>query len=216
MSMPTSKSPLFSLMSDPCAKSRRFAYFRGRQSRILLDSAEKSAKPFPKWIFYRKLNTARPPPCASNCLVVFISLRERPGQTCAEADPQGSQSACRSFVELINTTIHKNMNTLSADVRERALPPIIGEDSGFASCLGEFAERIRNARAPVLFTGETGTGKTAAAHFVFAKSTVYNRLLRVIALSEIPESLFEAQLFGFRRGAFTGAVSDFAGKLKYY
>lgn len=76
------------------------------------------------------------------------------------------------------------------------------------------ADRIKNSPSTILISGETGTGKSMLARYLYEQSNVYKKGLKVISLSEIPESLFESQLFGHKKGAFTGANEDFQGKIK--
>lgn len=76
-------------------------------------------------------------------------------------------------------------------------------------------EKLKNVDTSVLITGESGTGKELVAKALhFAGSRGRERLAEVNCAA-IPEGLLEAELFGHRRGAFTGAVSDQAGKLEY-
>ncbi len=63
----------------------------------------------------------------------------------------------------------------------------------------------------VLVTGETGTGKEMIARAVHALSPRRGRPLVVADCASIPETLFESELFGYRRGAFTGADHDKRG-----
>lgn len=65
---------------------------------------------------------------------------------------------------------------------------------------------IANAHpAPVLITGETGTGKGLAARIIQNLSQIPNRKFITVNCAAIPETMFEAELFGHERGAFTGA-----------
>jgi len=66
-------------------------------------------------------------------------------------------------------------------------------------------ENIAKFFTSVLITGETGTGKDLAARAIHALSNTRNRRLVVCDCASIPESLFESELFGYVRGAFTGA-----------
>jgi len=84
----------------------------------------------------------------------------------------------------------------------------------YKSLLDAKAERLRKSQGTILLSGETGTGKSLAARYLFERSESYKSTFRVISLNEIPEALFESQLFGYRKGAFTGADRDFEGKLK--
>lgn len=65
----------------------------------------------------------------------------------------------------------------------------------------------------VLFTGETGTGKNHLAYLFRADARARGRSFVEINAANLPESLFEAELFGYRRGAFTGAGADREGVL---
>ncbi len=65
--------------------------------------------------------------------------------------------------------------------------------------------------APVLITGETGAGKEVVAELLHASSPRAGKPLIRVNCSAIPESLFESELFGHRKGAFTGALSDQKG-----
>ena len=68
-------------------------------------------------------------------------------------------------------------------------------------------DRLAVSTAPVLVTGESGTGKELVARAVHTSSPRAGSRFVAINCAAIPESLFEAELFGFARGAFTGAVA---------
>jgi DNA-binding NtrC family response regulator len=71
--------------------------------------------------------------------------------------------------------------------------------------------RTAELRAPVLIVGRTGTGKELAARIVHASSVRAQGPFVPVNCSAIPEALFESELFGHKRGAFTGAVQDSPG-----
>ena len=66
---------------------------------------------------------------------------------------------------------------------------------------------------PVLLTGETGTGKEVMARLLHAWSRRHARPLVPINCAAIPNELMEAELFGYARGAFSGAVQRYDGQL---
>ncbi len=66
----------------------------------------------------------------------------------------------------------------------------------------------------VLITGESGTGKELAARFVHTQSTRSKNMFVPVHCAAIPEGLFESELFGHRKGSFTGAESDRVGLIE--
>ncbi|NMC69278.1 MAG: sigma 54-interacting transcriptional regulator [Myxococcales bacterium] len=77
----------------------------------------------------------------------------------------------------------------------------------------ELVRRVAPTDVPVLVTGESGVGKELVARAIHGSSPRHARPLVVVNCGAIPEGLVEAELFGHRKGAFTGAVRDAPGKL---
>lgn len=78
----------------------------------------------------------------------------------------------------------------------------------------QIAEQIAPSDASVLITGESGTGKEVFARYIFQKSNRSTKPFISINCAAIPENLLESELFGYEKGAFTGALSRRIGKFE--
>jgi two-component system, NtrC family, response regulator AtoC len=89
----------------------------------------------------------------------------------------------------------------------------IAADSKMLEIRG-LADQIHDIRAPVLITGESGVGKDVVARYIHHRSTFRDRPFVKVACANIPSELIESELFGHKKGAFTGACNDRAGKFE--
>ncbi|WP_407700583.1 sigma-54 interaction domain-containing protein [Steroidobacter gossypii] len=78
----------------------------------------------------------------------------------------------------------------------------------------EIAEKAARTDLPVLIDGESGTGKELMAKVIHANGNRAERPYITVNCGAIPENLLESELFGHKRGAFTGASADRAGKFE--
>jgi two-component system NtrC family response regulator len=90
---------------------------------------------------------------------------------------------------------------------------IIGNDPKLIEIL-DIIKRVATTHAPVLITGESGTGKELIASAIHQFSTRKNNPFIKVNLGGIPASLFESEMFGYRKGAFTDAKSDHIGRFE--
>lgn len=99
-------------------------------------------------------------------------------------------------------------------------PEIIIEEPGAVFSSPPMIELMHTARKvaattlPVLLLGDTGTGKEVMARAIHRASPRANRIFLPFNCSAVPRDMIESQLFGYRRGSFTGANSDFPGIIR--
>lgn len=75
-------------------------------------------------------------------------------------------------------------------------------------------QKLSDTDANILILGENGTGKDVIARQIYRSSTRYGKPFINIDLGSIPESLFESELFGYEKGAFTDAKKSKAGRME--
>jgi Nif-specific regulatory protein len=104
----------------------------------------------------------------------------------------------------------ENRRLLEAVERARGFTDVVGESARWKQVLG-LVERVLDVDVPVLVTGESGTGKELIARTIHDHGTRRGEPFIAVNCSAIPEQLLESEMFGYVRGAFTGASSDKKG-----
>ena len=107
----------------------------------------------------------------------------------------------------------KVCNEINNNCDESAFNGIVGQSSGLRNVL-QLAEMVAATDATVLLLGETGTGKELIARAIHESSQRHKQSFVTLNCAAIPSSLFESELFGHERGAFTGANMQRAGRLE--
>jgi DNA-binding NtrC family response regulator len=74
--------------------------------------------------------------------------------------------------------------------------------------------RLSGSRSTVIISGESGSGKEVVARAIHELSTRAGRPFVAFNAATVPRELFEGQLFGYRKGSFTGATSDYPGVIR--
>lgn len=90
---------------------------------------------------------------------------------------------------------------------------IIGESPAIRTIL-ETIDKLKETDANILLSGENGTGKDLVASILHRKSPRNNEPFITIDLGSIPDELFESELFGYEKGAFTDALKDKPGRFE--
>lgn len=90
---------------------------------------------------------------------------------------------------------------------------LITADPQFQKVL-QMAANVATSKATVLISGESGTGKELLARYIHDKSSRAHRRFIAINCAAVPEGLLESELFGYERGAFTGAVNQKIGRFE--
>jgi len=115
----------------------------------------------------------------------------------------------RELVSLVETALTcrtENPSVRAADEFVTTNPRMQG--------LLEFARQVAKSHASILIQGESGTGKELLARYLHSHSRRHAGPFVAVNCAALPEGLLESELFGYERGAFTGAVTGKAGKFE--
>ncbi|MEO0119331.1 MAG: sigma 54-interacting transcriptional regulator [candidate division WOR-3 bacterium] len=133
------------------------------------------------------------------------------------------RSLLMSIANLLAATIDKS-NIFTRIQIDAIIPQerlIIDEKTGFIlgkskqmKQIYELVEKVAPAECTILLTGETGTGKNVLAEYIHHRSKRAGKKFYTINCGGLTETLFESELFGHVKGAFTGAVKDKEGLLE--
>jgi len=96
---------------------------------------------------------------------------------------------------------------------EKNIYPIIGKASSMTAIMKTIAS-VKDSESSVLILGETGTGKEVIASNLHYGSKRYQKPFVAVNCAAIPRELMESELFGYEKGAFTGATASKAGKFE--
>jgi DNA-binding NtrC family response regulator len=121
------------------------------------------------------------------------------------------------------TVVEKALSLRSLRDENRRLRAELGRESDFEGLIGKSAAmrevfstviRVAPTRATVLLAGESGVGKDRIARAIHHQSPRRDRPFVKINCTALPENLMESELFGYEKGAFTGAIAAKPGKFE--
>jgi transcriptional regulator with GAF, ATPase, and Fis domain len=118
----------------------------------------------------------------------------------------------QQVLDALRRHVTSNSEQLSRErhVRHYLLGGMIGLDAKMQMVF-ELVRQVARIDVPVLITGETGTGKELVARAIHDISPRRQSFFGAVNCATLKETLFESQVFGHMRGAFTGAVQDYMG-----
>src|ERR1035437_7836527 len=141
----------------------------------------------------------------------------------SDAEPTAAEEEAELLPEMWPaadpSTNHVGADELLQDARashsilEAPLPGMIG-NSPIMQPVYRLARLLAPRNTTVLITGPTGCGKEIVARAIHHLSPRAGRAFAVVNCAAIPETLLEAELFGYNRGAFTGAMQSYAGRIQ--
>lgn len=149
-------------------------------------------------------------------VILFMLLPEFTGDCLAATDPHVPAS---TRVNCARSRNDKRTHDQTRRTPDHQVDPrcrccgMMGRSEAITEVL-EFCDRLAATDATVLITGETGTGKDLLARCIHLHSRRASRRLTPVACAAVPEALLESELFGHKRGSFTGAVADQAGLIE--
>ncbi len=128
-------------------------------------------------------------------------------------DMKAAIKRTRRFIELNHKykEVNQSYELIARDLRDNVGYEIVGCSKQIHHVM-ELMRKVANAdQTSVLITGESGTGKELVARGIHYLSARKNNFFHAVNCSAIPESLFESEFFGHKKGSFTGANEDKAG-----
>ncbi len=157
--------------------------------------------------------------------MVILITAYASGETAVTAMKEGAYDYIEKdfAIEDLNRIVRNALTKKGVNRDDALFLKEVGEAVGFGNMIGNSREmlkvyatikKVADTPANVLILGESGTGKELVARAIHENSSRRKMPFLVINCGGIPENLLESELFGYIKGAFTGAYSDKAGLFK--
>lgn len=123
-------------------------------------------------------------------------------------------------IDEVRLNIHNALRSRNLEVENRSLKKELVKEYSFQNMVGnstamhsiyDMVKRVAQTPTNVLITGESGTGKEVVAKAIHYNGPLKDRPFVTVNCGAIPENLMESEMFGHKKGSFTGAVADKAG-----
>lgn len=128
--------------------------------------------------------------------------------------PINPNDLIKKIYEMLNYKEEDNEITLKEHLMEKTDEMILVGKSPSIEVIRKNARIVSKSDSAVLITGESGTGKELVAELIYKNSNRSDKPFIKINCAALPETLFESELFGYHKGAFTGADKDKKGKIE--
>ncbi len=161
---------------------------------------------------------------SEKAFVIAVTKKKRTGAVIEATTFGAYEIVHRPFRKNIVTRIIQELDSIEEEIKDHinitkgdfSIDPtcaIVGHSTLIMDVCKRLA-RLARVEMPVLITGETGTGKELIAESITQLSQRFGKPFVVINCAAIPDTMLESELFGFEKGAFTGALSPKEGFLK--
>ncbi len=123
-------------------------------------------------------------------------------------------------IDEVKIVISNALRSRNLEVENKILKKELGKENSFQNIVGqsqamnqvmEMVRRVSTTPTNILVTGESGTGKEVVAKAIHYSGPLKDKPFVTINCGAIPESLMESEMFGHKKGSFTGAVTDKSG-----
>ena len=155
-----------------------------------------------------------PSPRAERGRWIWVSGQPVPAGRASDAVLRGAYDVIAlGSPDAIDTIVARLDELLTPDPPLPAADHLVQTSAASRAAVRQAARAAQTSMA-VLLTGETGTGKEVTARLIHQWSARHDRRFVPINCAAIPDELMEAELFGYARGAFSGAVQAYDGQLR--
>lgn len=123
-------------------------------------------------------------------------------------------------IDEVRLNIHNALRSKNLETENRVLKKELGKEYSFQNLVGnseamhkiyDLVKRVSTTPTNVLITGESGTGKEVVAKSIHYNGPLKDKPFVTINCGAIPEQLMESEMFGHKKGSFTGAIADKVG-----
>ncbi len=128
-------------------------------------------------------------------------------------ESEDTEDKSRDQVEVWKNVFKQVTTVLSMVDARKLFPEIIAESEAMRAVLGQIT-KVAPTNSTVLITGESGTGKELVSTSIYKQSTRFGKPFVKLNCVAVPKDLWEAELFGYEKGAFTGAAARKIGRFE--